>query len=119
LKLQRTVVVDTSKELADFRQPRDRHMTLHSSAFRSAFAASVLAAALSGAPPWLPAYTLAAAQNPPRADQGVAARQEQTPNANPQATALAEFQSRLQKYIDLRASLAGKIKPMTPTASSA
>src|SRR4051794_40816673 len=92
---------------------RDRHMTLHSSAFRSALAASVLATALSGDFPWLPAYTVAAAaQNPPRADQGVTARQEQTPNANPQAIALAEFQSRLQKYVDLRASLAGKLKPL-------
>jgi len=61
----------------------------------------------------------AAAQNPPRADQGVASRQEQTPNANPQAAALAEFQSRLQKYIDLRASLGGKLKPLSPTADSA
>jgi hypothetical protein len=49
----------------------------------------------------------------------VAARQAETPNANPQATALAEFQKRLQGYIDLRAQLAGKLKPLTPTADSA
>jgi len=62
---------------------------------------------------------IAAAQNQPRANQGVAARQEQTPNANPQATALAEFQSRLQGYLDLRTSLSRKLKPLSPTADSA
>ena len=54
-----------------------------------------------------------------RADQGAATRQAATPNANRQATALAEFQSRLQGYIDLRAKLAGKLKPLSPTAESA
>ena len=62
---------------------------------------------------------VAAAQSPPRADQGVAARQAQTPGANPQATALAEFQQRLQAYIDLRAQLAGKLKPLSTTTDSA
>jgi len=62
---------------------------------------------------------VAMAQAPPRADQGVAARQAQTPNANPQATALAEFQKRLQGYIGLRAQLAGKLKPLSPTSDSA
>jgi len=62
---------------------------------------------------------VAAAQTAPRADQGVAKRQGENPNANPQATALAEFQQRLQGYIDLRAQLSGKLKPLAPTADSA
>lgn len=62
---------------------------------------------------------VAAAQTAPRADQGVAKRQAETPNANPQATALAEFQHRLQGYLDLRAQLGGKLKPLSPTADSA
>lgn len=64
-------------------------------------------------------WGVADAQTPPGADQGVAARQAQKPDANPQATALAEFQKRLQGYIDLRARLAGKLKPLSPTADSA
>lgn len=64
-------------------------------------------------------WGVADAQTPPSADQGVAARQAQKPDANPQATALAEFQKRLQGYIDLRARLAGKLKPLSPTADSA
>ena len=65
---------------------------------------------------------IAAAQAPPRqprADQGVAARQAENPNGNPQAVALAEFQKRLQGYIDLRAQLGQKLKPLSPTADSA
>jgi hypothetical protein len=84
-------------------------MTVQFGAFRFALG-GVIFAMLGG---------IAAAQNPPRANQGVAARQEQTPNANLQATALAEFQSRLQGYIDLRASLSRKLKPLSPTADSA
>ena len=60
------------------------------------------------------------AQTPaPKADQGVAARQAETPNANPQAVALAEFQQRLQGYLDLRTELSRKLKPLAPTADSA
>lgn len=55
----------------------------------------------------------------PRADQGVAARQAASPDANPQAVALAEFQRRLQGYVDLRADLARRLKPLSPTADSA
>jgi hypothetical protein len=62
----------------------------------------------------------AAAQAPaPRADQGVAARQAANPGANPQATALAEFQKRLQDYINLRAELGRKLKPLSSTTDSA
>lgn len=63
--------------------------------------------------------SLAAQGNQQTADQGVAARQAATPEANPQATALAEFQRRLQAYIDLRAELSTKLKPLSPTADSA
>lgn len=89
-------------------------MTLHQAAARIAIAmlAGVLCA------------TAALAQAPaqpakPRADQGVAARQADNPNANPQALALAEFQKRLQGYLDLRTSLGAKLKPLAPTADSA
>lgn len=54
-----------------------------------------------------------------RADQGVAARQAASPDTNAQATALAEFQKRLQDYINLRAELGRKLKPLNPTADSA
>jgi len=83
-------------------------MTAHFAPFRYALAGVVLTM-VGGVP---------AAQTPPRADQGVAARQQQTPNANPQAAAMAEFQSRLQKYIELRANLSAKLKPLSPTANS-
>ena len=67
---------------------------------------------------------IAAAQAPatapvPRSDQGVATRQAQTPNANPQATALAEFQQRLQAYVALRTQMSQKLKPLASTADSA
>jgi hypothetical protein len=63
---------------------------------------------------------VAEGQTPARgADQGTATRQAQSPNANPQAIALVEFEKRLQGYIDLRAQLAGKLKPLSPTADSA
>jgi hypothetical protein len=85
-------------------------MTIHRSLLR---VASVIVAGVF----W---GSLATAQAPaPRADQGVAARQAETPNANPQAVALAEFQKRLQGYIDLRANLATRLKPLSPTADSA
>jgi hypothetical protein len=62
----------------------------------------------------------AAAQAPqPRSDEGVAARQAQTPNANPQATALAEFEQRLQAYVELRAQLSQKLKPLSSSGNSA
>jgi hypothetical protein len=38
---------------------------------------------------------------------------------NPRATALADFQARLEQYLELRASLAGKLKPLSVTAESA
>jgi hypothetical protein len=62
---------------------------------------------------------VAIGQTRPRADTGVAQRQAQNPDANPQATALAEFQKRLKGYIDLRAELARKLKPLSTTADSA
>ena len=63
----------------------------------------------------------AAVQAPtvPRADQGVAARQAANPNANSLATALAEFQKRLQGYINLRAEMGRKLKPLSSTTDSA
>jgi len=98
----------SSKELADFsRRPGGQQMTVH---FPSLARMSLAFALLGG---------VAAAQTAPRADQGVAKRQGENPNANPQATALAEFQQRLQGYIDLRAQLSGKLKPLAPTADSA
>jgi hypothetical protein len=72
---------------------------------------------------WLPATPWAQSPTtrtpPPRADEGVAARQAANPDANQQATALAEFQKRLQDYIRLRADLGRKLKPLATTASSA
>ena len=68
------------------------------------------------APPSLSRATQAPA---PRADEGVANRQAANPDANPQANALAEFQKRLQAYINLRAELARKLNPLAPTADSA
>jgi len=68
------------------------------------------------APPSLSRATQAPA---PRADAGVANRQAANPDANPQANALAEFQKRLQAYINLRAELARKLNPLAPTADSA
>jgi hypothetical protein len=62
---------------------------------------------------------VAGAQTAPRADQGVAQRQAANPNANAKAAALQEFQQRLQKYLDLRTELSRKLKPLSPTASSA
>ena len=66
--------------------------------------------------------TPAAAQapaSPTRADQGVATRQAANPNANAQATALAEFQKRLQDYINLREQMGRQLKPLASTADSA
>jgi hypothetical protein len=67
------------------------------------------------------ATPVAAQTTAPRsgADQGVATRQAANPNANAQATALAEFQKRLMDYINLRAQLGGKLKPLASTADSA
>jgi hypothetical protein len=56
---------------------------------------------------------------PSRADQGVAARQATNPDANALATALAEFQKRLQDYIKLRAEMGRKLTPLSSTADSA
>jgi hypothetical protein len=87
-------------------------MTRHLPVLRATLAA-VLIASTAGP---LSAQTQ---QPAPRADQGVAARQAENPDANPQAVALAEFQKRLQGYVDLRAQLAQKLKPLSPTADSA
>ena len=84
------------------------YVSVTAAAIATAFVASI-------APP-------AAAQTsapPSRADQGVATRQAANPNANAQATALAEFQKRLQEYINLRAELGRKLKPLASTADSA
>jgi hypothetical protein len=48
---------------------------------------------------------------------GLAARAAQ--NVNPQAAALVDFQNRLQQYLRLRAQLAQKLKPLSPTPSAA
>jgi hypothetical protein len=53
----------------------------------------------------------AAAQNAPR-------KPEPSGQVNPQAAALAEFQKRLETYLDLRQSLAGKLEPLSPTPSA-
>jgi len=67
--------------------------------------------------PLLADHTMA--QTPRRADQGVAQRQAENPNANVQAEALAEFQQRIQKYLDLRMELSRKLKPLSPTLNPA
>jgi hypothetical protein len=66
---------------------------------RRAWTASLMTAMLAGA-----VHTAAAAQKPP---------------VNPAAAAQADFQARLDQYIKLREDLAGKLKPLTPTASAA
>jgi hypothetical protein len=40
-------------------------------------------------------------------------------DVNPQAAANVEFQQRLQKYLELRQQLAGKLKPLAPTSNAA
>jgi hypothetical protein len=39
-------------------------------------------------------------------------------SANPEAVALAEFSERLKAYVALRAKLAGKLEPLSPTVSA-
>jgi hypothetical protein len=55
--------------------------------------------------------------------QVASARQARTARTqepiNEQAAALAEFQKRLQAYLDLREELSGRVKPLTQTADSA
>lgn len=81
---------------------------------------AVVRVALAGCVLCMLTGTIAAAQTPAsRSDAGVATRQAQTPNANPQATALAEFQQRLQAYVDLRTQMSQKLKPLVSTADSA
>src|SRR5690349_2950619 len=92
-----------------FRTPGTNFMTVSFAIVRVALT-GVLLVVLHGAP---------AAQNAARADQGVASREAQVPKANPQAIALSEFQSRLQKYLDLRSDLSRKLKPLSPTPDSA
>jgi hypothetical protein len=43
----------------------------------------------------------------------------QNPPQNPRAAAQADFQKRLQAYLDLRTSLGKKLEPLSPTASAA
>ena len=64
-----------------------------------------------------PLCTLLAAVLLLMSSTGLAAGAEQ--NVNPQAAALVDFQNRLQKYLQLRAQLADKLKPLSPTASAA
>ena len=80
-----------------------------------------LSAALLVAAMTLSSPAPSSAQNPPapRADQGVATRQTDSPGANPRAVALVEFQKRLQGYIELRAQLSQKLRPLSSTADSA
>lgn len=87
-------------------------MTVYFPVIRLALASSVACSMVCG---------IAAGQTTtaPRADQGVAQRQAGNPSANAQATALAEFQQRLQGYLNLRAELSRKLKPLSPTANSA
>lgn len=61
--------------------------------------------------------TLAAAVAAPGFAQAPAGA-PQTGNAqpaNPQGAAIADFQQRLAQYLELRTSLAGKLKPLSPT----
>jgi hypothetical protein len=48
---------------------------------------------------------------------GTAAQQPE--KVNPQAAALADFQKRLDAYLQLRTELAKKLEPLSPTASAA
>ena len=59
------------------------------------------------------AVAAAAAQARPGQDAPAA------PGVNVDAAAMAEFQKRLQAYLELRESLANKIRPLSPTADSA
>jgi len=44
--------------------------------------------------------------------------QKPAPQADSQAAALKDFQQRLKAYVDLRADLTRKLKPLSPTASA-
>lgn len=44
--------------------------------------------------------------------------QQPAPQADSQAAALKDFQQRLKAYVDLRADLTRKLKPLSPTASA-
>lgn len=81
------------------------------------FALLVAAMLFAVAPRSANASALPAAADTPAATTRAAARATQ--NANPQAAALAEFQDRLQKYLQLRQRLADKLKPLSQTASAA
>ena len=50
---------------------------------------------------------------------GLASHSSTGANATADATSLAEFQSRLQKYVELRQQLAAKLKPLSPTPNAA
>jgi hypothetical protein len=80
---------------------------------RAAGALTIALTALSGG------MAQAQQKRPGTADQGVAARQAASPEANPQAVALAEFQKRMDEYFRLKRDLEGKLKPLSRTADSA
>jgi hypothetical protein len=67
---------------------------------------------------WLAGALALQAQAP-----AAAPKQSSTPQADPkvnaQAGALAQFQANLQAYLQLRENLSRKLKPLSPTASSA
>ena len=106
---KRTAAVGTSKELAVSSAVRDMVMTFYCPASRLALG-GVLLSMMCG---------VACAQAPPRSDRAAAQRQAENPNTNAQAAALAEFQQHLQGYLNLRADLGRKLKPLSPTADSA
>jgi hypothetical protein len=68
---------------------------------------------------WIPlvAITLVMISAPVRA-QAPAASAQKSPPANPKAVAVAEFQDRLQKYLQLRQQLGDKLKPLNQTANA-
>jgi hypothetical protein len=70
-------------------------------------AAALLAAAPMSA--WAQAQPAAPAQKPAAG----------APQTNPQAEALAGFQERLQKYLELREQMADKLKPLAQTSNAA
>lgn len=53
------------------------------------------------------------------APQAPAPRQNAAPAPNAQAAGLQEFQQRLASYLELRQTLAGRLKPLSPTPEAA
>ena len=77
----------------------------------------VVAAILLGIGAWPAAAQTAAGK--PSPSPTAADKTARAPTVNPDAAALADFQVRLKKYLELRQRLADKLKPLTPTASAA